>query len=75
MKEEKASKAVSEETGTIEEILPGGSFRVKMEDGRLVTGILSGKMRMYRIKIVPGDKVTMEFSPYDQNRGRISRRL
>ena len=61
-------------TGTVEEALPATTFRVRLEDGRMVLAYLSGKMRMYYIKIVPGDRVTIALSP-DGARGRITRRL
>lgn len=60
--------------GQVEEALPGLSFRVRLPDGRIVLAHLSGKMRMYHIRIVPGDKVLMELSP-DGERGRITRRM
>ena len=60
--------------GTISEVLPNAKFRVKLENGHLVTAHVSGKMRMYFIRIVPGDKVTLELSPYDLTMGRITRR-
>lgn len=60
--------------GTVEEALPGLSFRVRLPDGKLILAHLSGKMRMHHIRIVPGDRVTMEMSP-DGGRGRITRRL
>ncbi len=59
--------------GQVEEALPGLSFRVRLPDGRLILGHLSGKMRLHHIRIVPGDKVLMELSP-DGGRGRITRR-
>ena len=68
-------KFVSRVEGSIEENLPGTNFRVKLEDGRSILAYLSGKMRKYYIKIVPGDKVLIELTPYDPNRGRITRRL
>ena len=71
----KNSKDVTRLEGTIEEALPAGAFKVKLDDERVVRGQLSGKMRKFRIKIVPGDRVLIEFSPYDDERGRISRRL
>lgn len=61
--------------GTIEEALPATTFRVRLDDGREVLAHLSGKMRMHYIKIVPGDRVIIEMSPYDDRRGRITRRL
>jgi len=57
--------------GVIIEKLPNASFKVKTEDGKEVLAYTSGKMRLYRIKILPGDKVTLEVSPYDKTRGRI----
>ncbi len=60
--------------GTIVENLPNASFRVKLENGHEVLAHISGKMRMHYIKILPGDKVTVELSPYDLSRGRITYR-
>jgi translation initiation factor IF-1 len=60
--------------GEITEVLPNAMFRVKLENGHVVLAHVSGKMRMYFIRIVPGDKVTIELSPYDLERGRIIRR-
>jgi translation initiation factor IF-1 len=57
--------------GTVVEALPNAMFRVELENGHKVLAHVSGKMRMYFIKILPGDKVTVELSPYDLNRGRI----
>lgn len=61
--------------GVVEEALPNTMFRVKLPDNTLALGHLSGKMRLYHIKIIPGDRVLIEFTPYDQARGRITRRL
>ncbi|PIR86648.1 MAG: translation initiation factor IF-1 [Candidatus Harrisonbacteria bacterium CG10_big_fil_rev_8_21_14_0_10_49_15] len=69
------SKDTIKAEGIVQEALPAGTFRVRLDDDRLVMGHLSGKIRMYRIKVVPGDKVTIEFSPYDKDRGRITRRM
>lgn len=60
--------------GTIKETLPNASFRVVLENGHEVLAHVSGKMRMHFIKILPGDKVTLELSPYDLSRGRITYR-
>jgi translation initiation factor IF-1 len=60
-----------EVTGTVIETLPNAMFRVELESGHRVLAHISGKMRMHFIKILPGDKVTVELSPYDLNRGRI----
>jgi translation initiation factor IF-1 len=60
--------------GEIIETLPNAKFRVKLENGHVVLAHVSGKMRMYYIRIVPGDKVTVEMSPYDLGKGRIIKR-
>lgn len=60
--------------GTVIETLPNAMFRVEIEGGHKVLAHVSGKMRMYYIKILPGDKVTVELSPYDLTRGRITYR-
>jgi len=57
--------------GTVLETLPNASFRVELENGHEVLAHISGKMRMHYIKILPGDKVSLELSPYDLSRGRI----
>uniref|UniRef100_A0A7C4EL08 Translation initiation factor IF-1 n=1 Tax=Thermodesulfovibrio aggregans TaxID=86166 RepID=A0A7C4EL08_9BACT len=57
--------------GTIEEALPNAMFRVRLENGHLILAYVSGKMRMHFIKILPGDKVLVEISPYDLTKGRI----
>ena len=60
--------------GEVVENLPNATFRVKLENGHVVLGHISGKMRMHYIKILPGDKVRIELSPYDLTRGRITYR-
>ena len=60
--------------GTVVEALPNAMFRVKLDNEHVVLAHISGKMRMYFIKILPGDKVTVELSPYDLKRGRITYR-
>ena len=66
------SKAdVVEIEGTVVEKLPNAMFRVELENGHIVLAHISAKLRMNYIKIVPGDKVTMELSPYDLTKGRI----
>ncbi len=60
--------------GEVAEVLPNAMFRVKLPNGHVILAHVSGKMRMYFIRIVPGDKVTVEISPYDLTRGRITRR-
>jgi translation initiation factor IF-1 len=57
--------------GEIVDNLPNATFRVKLENGLVVLGHISGKMRMNYIRILPGDKVTVELTPYDLTRGRI----
>lgn len=57
--------------GTIEEALPNAMFRVRLDNGHLILAYVSGKMRMHFIKILPGDKVLVEMSPYDLTKGRI----
>ena len=60
--------------GEIIETLPNAMFKVKLENGHEVLAHISGKMRMYYIKILPGDKVKLELSPYDLTKGRITNR-
>jgi translation initiation factor IF-1 len=60
-----------EKDGVVKEALPNTLFRVELDDGAVVLCHLSGKMRMHFIKILPGDKVRIEMTPYDQTRGRI----
>lgn len=61
--------------GIVKETLPNALFRVELEDGRVILAHISGKMRKYRIRVLPGDKVKVETSPYDPNRGRITYRV
>ena len=58
--------------GTITEALSNAMFRVQLESGHIITAHISGKMRMHYIRILPGDKVRVEMSPYDLSKGRIS---
>lgn len=60
--------------GVIKETLPNAMFKVEVEGGHQILGHVSGKMRMNYIRILPGDRVTVELSPYDLTRGRIIRR-
>lgn len=60
--------------GSIIEVLPNATFRVTTTSGMTVIGFISGKMRQHNIKILLGDKVDIEFSPYDLSKGRITRR-
>jgi translation initiation factor IF-1 len=57
--------------GEVVENLPNATFRVKLENGHVVLGHISGKMRMHYIRILPGDKVTVQLTPYDLTKGRI----
>lgn len=66
-----AKDDVLEVEGTVVETLPNANFKVELENGHQVLAHISGKLRMNYIKILPGDKVTMEMSPYDLSRGRI----
>ena len=62
---------VLELEGTVVEALPNAQFTVELENGHKILAHISGKLRMHYIKILPGDKVTLEMSPYDLTRGRI----
>ena len=66
-----AKQASIEQDGTIKEALSNAMFRVELDNGHEVIAHISGKMRMHYIKILPGDKVKMEMSPYDLTKGRI----
>ena len=66
-----AKEEAIEVEGTIIEPLPNAMFRVKLDNGHKVLSHISGKMRMHYIRILPGDTVIVEMSPYDLNRGRI----
>lgn len=69
-----AKEEAIEVEGTVRESLPNAMFKVELENGHKVLAHVSGKMRMHFIKILPGDKVKMELSPYDLTRGRITYR-
>ena len=69
-----AKQASIEQDGSIVEALSNAMFRVELENGHIITAHISGKMRMYYIKILPGDKVKVEMSPYDLTKGRITYR-
>ena len=66
-----AKQAAIEQDGSIIEALSNAMFRVELENGHIVIAHISGKMRMHYIKILPGDKVKLEMSPYDLSKGRI----
>ncbi|MBU1131142.1 translation initiation factor IF-1 [Patescibacteria group bacterium] len=68
-------KGFIEVVGIIEELLPSASFRVKLENGHEILAHLSGKMRMFKIRLLPGDKVRVEMTPYDLTKGRITYRM
>lgn len=70
-----AKEDIIEVQGTVSETLPNAMFRVKLDNGHLILAHISGKMRMHFIRILPGDKVTVEMSPYDLTRGRITYRF
>ncbi len=67
-----AKQGAIEQDGIVTESLGNAMFRVKLESGHVVTAHISGKMRMNYIKILPGDRVKLEISPYDLTKGRIS---
>lgn len=70
----KNSKVIKKE-GRVIEALPNAFFKVVLDDGNEILGFLSGKMRMNRITILPGDRVLVEMTPYDEKKGRIVYRL
>ncbi len=63
---------VIEIDGIVEDTLPDAKFKVKLENGHVILAHVSGKIRMHYIRILPGDRVTVEISPYDLTRGRIT---
>lgn len=67
-----AKEDVIEVEGVVLETLPNTMFKVKLENGHVLNAHVSGKIRMHYIRILPGDKVTLEISPYDLTRGRIT---
>ncbi|WP_163655145.1 translation initiation factor IF-1 [Listeria sp. PSOL-1] len=69
-----AKEDVIEVEGEVQETLPNAMFKVKLENGHEVLATVSGKIRMHYIRILPGDRVTIELSPYDLTRGRITYR-
>lgn len=70
-----SSKDFIEVTGEILELLPAATFKVKLENGHEILAHLAGKMRMFKIKILPGDKVKVQMTPYDLTKGRITYRF
>lgn len=71
----KNSKNIIKKEGRVSEALPNAFFKVILDDGKEILGFLSGKMRMNKITILPGDKVMIEMTPYDEGKGRIVYRL
>jgi translation initiation factor IF-1 len=69
------TKEVIELSGTVLETLPNAMFRVELENGHVVLAHISGKMRMHYIRILPGDRVTVQMTPYDLSKGRITYRF
>jgi len=69
-----AKEDVIKVEGTVIEPLPNAMFRVELENGHMILAHISGKLRMHYIRILPGDSVTIELSPYDLSRGRITYR-
>ncbi|HEX9691270.1 MAG TPA: translation initiation factor IF-1 [Gemmatimonadales bacterium] len=67
-----AKEEAIELQGTVTEVLPNATFRVLLENGHNVLATIAGKMRRYRIRVLAGDRVTVEVSPYDLSRGRIT---
>lgn len=70
-----SSKETVKKEGRVAEALPSASFKILLDDGKEAIGHLSGRMRMHYIKVLVGDRVLMEFSPYDETKGRIIKRL
>ncbi|MDO8265091.1 MAG: translation initiation factor IF-1 [Candidatus Parcubacteria bacterium] len=68
----KPEKNVIKKSGVVLEALPSARFKVNLDDGKEVIAHLAGKLRMFHIKVLPGDRVTVEFTPYDETRGRIT---
>ena len=66
-----SSKDFIEMNGTVEELMPAATFRIKLENGHMILAHLAGKMRMHRIRLLPGDKVKVQMTPYDLTKGRI----
>ena len=67
----KPKKNLYQKKGVVLEALPSAHFRVRLDDGSEIIAHIAGKLRVYRIKVLPGDRVTVEMSPYDEKRGRI----
>ena len=74
-REQNTSKGFIEMEGVVEEVLPSTTFKVALDNGHQILAYLSGKMRMHRIRLIPGDRVRIEISPYDLTKGRIIFRM
>ena len=72
---EDPGKEFIETRGVVEELLPAAKFRIRLPNDQLIVGHLSGKMRIHRIRLLPGDTVRIELSPYDLTKGRIVYRI
>jgi translation initiation factor IF-1 len=70
-----SKKNIYRKNGLVLEALPSVHFRVRLEDGKEIIAHLAGRLRIYHIKVLPGDKVTVEMTPYDDKRGRIVYRV
>lgn len=66
-----SNKKIIRKNGTVLEALPSTHFKVRLDDGNEILAHLAGRLRMYRVKILPGDRVEVEMTPYDEKRGRI----
>lgn len=69
--EQSVGKEFIEVDGEVIELLPAANFRVRLENGHEILAHLSGKMRMYRIRLLPGDKIRVQMTPYDLTKGRV----
>lgn len=68
---ENNSKKTTRKMGTVLEALPSAHFKIRLDDGKEINGYLAGKLRIFQIKVLPGDRVTVEMTPYDETKGRI----
>lgn len=73
--ENKSSKQVIQKEGVVKELLPNATFKVTLDDGTEILAHLSGRMRLNFIRVLQGDKVIVEMSPYDATKGRITKRM
>ncbi len=69
------SKQFIELEGEVLELLPSATIKIRLDNGQEIKGYMSGKMRLHRIKVLPGDRVKVELSPYDLTKGRVTYRL